>query len=75
VDDRIVAVDQTVTPDTATLVDQLRRRKAGSSARITVQRGKRRVTVTATLDDAATSSTTSTSGGMAPLSLTVTGTG
>jgi S1-C subfamily serine protease len=73
VGDRVLAVDGTPTPDTATLVDELRRREAGSAARITVQRARRRLTVTATLDDAAGSSTPSS--GMAPVSLTVAGTG
>lgn len=75
VDDRIVAVDATETPDTATLVYELRRRQAGAHTRVTLQRGKHRVVVTATLDDAATTSSTTTPGGMAPLSLTLAGPG
>jgi S1-C subfamily serine protease len=74
VDDRIVAVDDTATPDTATLVYELRRRQAGTATRISVQRGKRHLTLMARLDDSTASSATTT-GGMSPLSLTVTGTG
>jgi regulator of sigma E protease len=72
IDDRILAIDGLPTPDTATLVYELRRRPAGSAARVTLQRGKRRVTVTAMLDDAAASSASSGTGGMAPVSLTET---
>jgi S1-C subfamily serine protease len=74
VDDRIVALDDTATPDTSTLVYELRRRQAGTRTRVTVQRGKHRVAVTATLDDAETATTT-TSGGMSPLALAVKGSG
>jgi S1-C subfamily serine protease len=73
VDDRIVALDDTPTPDTATLVYELRRRQAGTRTRVTVQRGKHRLFVTAVLDDAA--ATTTTTGGMAPLALKVAGSG
>jgi S1-C subfamily serine protease len=72
VDDRIVALDQIATPDTATLVYELRRRRAGTTTQVTVQRGKRRIVVTATLDDAATSATTApATGGMSPVALAV----
>ena len=75
VDDRILAVDGLPTPDTATLVYELRRRPAGSATRVTLQRGKRRVTVTARLDDAITSATVGGTGGMTPVSLTATDAG
>jgi C-terminal processing protease CtpA/Prc len=71
VDDRILALDQTATPDTATLVYELRRRQAGSRTQITLQRGKHRIVVWATLDDATATTTTTTPGGIAPLSLAV----
>jgi S1-C subfamily serine protease len=74
VDDRIVAIDAAATPDTATLVYELRLRQAGTNARVTLQRGKHRVVVTATLDDAAASSAAA-AGGAAPLSLTLAGPG
>ena len=72
VDDRIVAIDGTPTPDTATLVYELRRREAGARTVITYQRGHRSARTGIALDDAATTTTTAT-GGMAPLSLSVTG--
>jgi S1-C subfamily serine protease len=75
VEDRVVAVDGTATPDTATLVYELRRRPAGTATRVTLQRGKRRITVTATLDDAAASTTTTQPAGAAPVSLTLAGPG
>jgi serine protease Do len=75
VDDRIVAVDDTATPDSATLVYELRRRQAGAMARITVQRGQHRVRLTARLDDATATTPVTTGSGVAPLSLTVSGSG
>jgi S1-C subfamily serine protease len=78
VDDRIVAVDATTTTDTAALVYELRRREAGARTRITIERGKQRRVVTATLDDAAAiaSPTPSTSTPTAaPLAFAVPGTG
>ncbi len=68
--DRIVALDQTATPDTATLVYELRRRQAGTRAQLTVQRGKHRITVTATLDDAA-ATTAPAAAGTSPVALVV----
>jgi S1-C subfamily serine protease len=73
--DRILAVDTTPTQDTATLVDELRRRRAGARTEITVQRGKQRRTLTATLDDTESTVTASPTVGTAPLSLAVTGSG
>jgi putative serine protease PepD len=72
--DRIVAIDDTLTPDTATLVYELRRRQAGVVTRITVQRGSHRVRLSARLDDAAATPAT-TAGGAAPLSITMSGSG
>ena len=68
--DRIVALDQTATPDTATLVYELRRRQAGTRAQLTVQRGKHRITVTATLDDVA-ATTAPEAAGTSPVALVV----
>lgn len=53
VGDRVVAIDQVKTPDSARLVYELRRRAAGQRVRVTVVRGKHTVHMTATLDDAA----------------------
>ena len=58
VGDRIVALGATPTPDTATLVYELRRRPAGLRTQVTLQRGKHRVVVSATLDDAEATTTT-----------------
>jgi microcystin degradation protein MlrC len=55
-------------------VYELRLRQAGTNTRVTLQRGKRRVVVTATLDDA-TASAAAAAGGAAPLSLTLAGPG
>ncbi|MEP6625854.1 MAG: S1C family serine protease [Acidimicrobiia bacterium] len=52
VGDRILAVDADATPDTARLVYELHRRSAGERVRITVARGKDRVSMTASLQDA-----------------------
>ena len=53
VGDRVVAIDEVKTPDSATLVYELRRRTAGQRVRVTVVRGKHTVRMTATLDNAA----------------------
>jgi Trypsin-like serine proteases, typically periplasmic, contain C-terminal PDZ domain len=53
VGDRVVAIDAVKTPDSATLVYELRRRAAGQRVRVTVVRGNHTVHMTATLDDAA----------------------
>jgi S1-C subfamily serine protease len=62
VEDRIVAVDSTQTPDTATLVYELRRRHAGTRAVLVIQRGGRRLRVAVTLDDAGRASTEAATG-------------
>ena len=75
VDDRIVAVDDDRDPrHRRPSCTSCAGARPGPRTRVTLQRGKHRVVVTATLDDAATTSTT-TPGGMAPLSLTVAGPG
>ncbi|MGZ4678490.1 MAG: S1C family serine protease [Acidimicrobiia bacterium] len=70
VDDSILAIDDTRTPDTATLVYELRRREAGARTELTVARGKRQLRVGVVLDDAATI-TPAAPAGMAPLSFAV----
>ena len=52
VGDRVIAIDAVRTPDTATLVYELRRRTAGQRVRVTVVRGSRTLQLTAVLDDA-----------------------
>jgi len=49
--DRVIAIDSVRTPDTATLVYELRRRTAGQRVRVTVIRGTRTVQLTAVLGD------------------------
>lgn len=67
-DDRILAIDSTHTPDTAALVYELRRRRAGTRAVIEVQRAGRRRQVAVTLGDAA-----APTGGATTLALHATG--
>jgi putative serine protease PepD len=59
-EDRVVAIDSTRTPDTATLVYELRRRQAGTRAVLEVQRNGRRLRVAVTLDDAGAETTGAT---------------
>ena len=62
VGDRIIALDRSRTPDSATLVYELRRRPAGRRVQLRVVRGKLRSVHAATLDDPPAASVPTPSG-------------
>ncbi len=72
VGDRIVAVDDTRTADSSSLVYGLRRRAAGRQVRLTVVREKHTMTIRAQLDDASGAGTPATAGTQ-PVSQTTAG--